>query len=377
MRITFVTALWLPATGGIEVLTGQMMTELHHRGHEVSMVTTRHDVSLPEREIIDGIEIVRIDTLDAIGSRDLPGILGAQRAIWETVRDLRPDVLHAHDGSPALWMYLRAARTARPPLVLTVHSVMSRQFAVTGAALDGLRTMLGEADRITGVSSATIADAVTLVPSIAERTVVVPNGVAPPTRGWRPVADDTEELLCIGRLVPQKDFSRALGALRLLADRRPNVRLTIAGDGEERDMLVETARAFGVDDRVDFLGMVDHSHIPALLDRATVVVLPSRFEGMPLVALEAAWMARPVVASSVPGIEEAIVDGVTGLLVAGDDLALADAIGSLLDDRASARAMGVAARARVEAEFSLATCIDRYEAIYADLAAASAEGRLG
>jgi glycogen(starch) synthase len=377
MRITFVTALWLPATGGIEVLTGQMMTELRRRGHEVSMVTTRHDMSLPEREIIDGIEIVRIDTLDAISIRDLPGILRAQRTIWETVRDLRPDVLHGHDGSPALWMYLRAARTARPPLVLTVHSVMSRQFAVTGAALDGLLTMLGEADCITGVSSATIADAVTLVPSIAGRTVVVPNGVARPARRWRPVADDNEELLCIGRLVPQKDFGRALGALRLLVDRRPNVRLTIAGDGEEREMLVETARAFGVDDRVDFLGMVDHSHIPALIDRATVVVLPSRFEGMPLVALEAAWMARPVVASSVPGIEEAIVDGVTGLLVAGDDLALADAIVSLLDDRASARAMGVAARARVEAEFSLATCIDRYEAIYADLAAASPEGRLG
>ncbi|MBU3702650.1 MAG: glycosyltransferase family 4 protein, partial [Acidimicrobiia bacterium] len=279
MRITFVTALWLPATGGIEVLTGQMMSELHRRGHEVSMVTTRHDMALPEREIIDGVEIVRIDMLDAISTRDLPGILRAQRSTWETVRDLHPDVLHGHDGSPPLWMYLRAARATRPPLVLTVHSVMSRQFAVTGAALDGLLTMLGEADRITGVSSATIADAVALLPSIAGRTVVVPNGIAPPTHGWTPIADDTDELLCIGRLVPQKDFRRALAAVRLLADRRPDVRLTIAGDGEERRALIETARELGVDDRVEFLGMVDNARIPELLDRGAVVVVPSQFEG--------------------------------------------------------------------------------------------------
>jgi len=376
MRITFVTALWLPATGGIEVLTGQMMAELRRRGHEVSMVTMRHDSSLPEREIIDGIEIVRIDTVDAITTRDLPGVLRAQRITWEAVRELRPDVLHGHDGSPALWMYLRAARATRPPLVLTVHSVMSRQFAVTGAALDGLLTMLGDADRITGVSSASIADAVDLVPSIAGRTVVVPNGVAPPLRASTPVADGVDELLCIGRLVPQKDFGRALAALRHLADRRPDVRLTIAGDGEERHSLMETARTLGVDDRVEFLGMVDNTRIPELLDRATVVLLPSRFEGMPLVALEAAWMARPVVATAVPGIEEVIVDGVTGRLVTGDDEALADAIESLLDDRELARSMGAAARARAESEFSLTACIDRYEAIYAELATASQEGRL-
>lgn len=376
MRITFVTALWLPATGGIEVLTGQMMTELRRRGHEVSMVTTRHDSSLPDHEIIDGIEIVRIDTVDAIITRDLPGVLRAQRIMWEAVRELRPDVLHGHDGSPALWMYLRAARTNRPPLVLTVHSVMSRQFAVTGAALDGLLTMLGDADRITGVSSASIADAIDLVPSITGRTVVVPNGVTPPPRASTPVADGVDELLCIGRLVPQKDFGRALAALRHLADRRPGVRLTIAGDGEERHSLMETARALGIDDRVEFLGMVDNSRIPELLDRATVVVLPSWYEGMPLAALEAAWMARPVVATAVPGIEEVIVDGVTGRLVAGDDEALADAIESLLDDRELARSMGAAARARAESEFSLTACIDRYEAIYAELVTASREGRL-
>lgn len=371
MRITFVTAVWLPSVGGMEVLTGQVLAELRERGHQVSMVTTRHSTSLPEHEIVDGIEVVRIDALDAIGRRDFPAILKAQRRTWEIVQGLRPDVLHAHDGPPALWMYLRAARDHRPPLLLTLHSVMSRHFSATGAALDGLRTILRAADRISGVSSAIVDDAIAIEDSIATRAVIVPNGVRPFDRAWTPVSDRVDELLCLGRLAPEKNFGRAIGALRLLAEHRPGVRLTIVGDGDERESLQRTARRLGVDDRVEFVGMVDHSRIPELLDRATLVVMPSAYEGMPLVALEAAWMARPVVAAAVPGLEGVIVDGVTGRIVDGDDEALADAIGQLLDDRNLVRSMGAAARARAESQFSLAACVDRYEAIYAELVSGS------
>lgn len=366
MRITFISALWLPATGGLEIVTDQMLRELRDRGHEVSIVTTSHDRTLPSRERIDGIDVVRTDAHSAIADRDLPAILRLQRQTWEVVGELQPEVLHAHDGSPALWMYLRAARTSRPPLVLTLHSVMSRQFQITGASLGGLRTMLRAADRVTGVSDAVIADATELEPSIATRVSIVPNGVRRPTRTSTPVADVGDELLCIGRLAPQKDFARALRILRRLRERHPHVRLTIAGDGEERASLIRLARELGIDDRVEFLGLVDHARIPELLDLATVVVMPSQFEGMPLVALEAAWMARPVVATAVPGLSGVVVNGVTGFLVDDDD-AMAHAIGTLLADRTRARSMGKAARMHAESEFSLDGCVDRYETIYSDL----------
>lgn len=375
MRITFVTALWLPAMGGLEVFTGEMLAELQRRGHEVSVVTSRDDDVLPRRDVIDGIDVVRTDAHTAIASRDLSAILRVQRDTWEVLRDLRPDVIHAHDGSPALWMYLRAARADRPPLLLTLHSVMTRLFATSGASLAGLRTMLRAADHVTGVTSPVIGDASAIEPSITGRTSVVPNGVMPPTTQWSPLADDGDHLLCVGRLVPSKGFERALIATRLLAAHRPSVRLTIAGDGPERERLERTAAELGVRERVEFLGEVRHDRVATLIDAATVVVMPSRFEGMPLVALEAAWMGRPVVASAAPGFDEVIVDGVTGRLVEGDDEALAAAIEDLLRERSRARTMGAAARVRAESAFSLAACVDRYEALYTELR--TDRGRVG
>jgi glycogen(starch) synthase len=363
VRIAFVTALYLPHTGGLEVLASQMLAELHQRGHDVTVVTSLDDRTHPAHEVIGGVEVVRTDAHDVIARRDLPGILRVQRDTWELLRHLRPDVIHAHDGSPALWMYLRAARAARPPLLLTLHSVMTRQFASTGASLDGLRTMLRAADAVTGVTRPVVDDACALEPAIAGRASVVPNGVAWPPRAWVPQRDD-DHVLCVGRLVASKGFDRALRALHRLADVRPSVRLTIAGDGPERGRLEQLAGELRLRSRVEFLGEVPHDRIPSLVDASTVVLMPSRFEGMPLVALEAAWLGRPVVAAAVPGLDEVIVSGTTGLLVDGDDDALATAVGSLLADRALARSMGAAAQQRAVASFSLETCVDRYEALY-------------
>lgn len=364
MRITFVSALWLPYTGGLEVVTGQMLKELQYRGHDVAVVTSRDDATLPRRETVNGIEVIRSDAHAAIASRDPSWILREQRSTWDSVRELQPDVLHAHDGSPSLWMYLRAARTRRPPLLLSLHIIMTRHFALRGASLAGLRTMLRAADHVTAVSEPVLDDALGFEPTFADRSSVVPNGIDPPTRPWREIEDRSDRLLCIGRLAPEKNLGRALHVVRLLVDRRPSIRLTVAGDGPEREHLTALAHRLGVDDRVDFLGAVPHDRITDLIEDATVVVMPSQFEGMPLVALEAAWAGRPVVAAAVPGLDTTVIDGVTGRLVDGDDEALADAVEEVLADRQWARRMGAAARAHAEAAFSISRCVDEYEAIY-------------
>jgi glycosyltransferase involved in cell wall biosynthesis len=119
---------------------------------------------------------------------------------------------------------------------------------------------------------------------------------------------------------------------------------------------------------VVFAGAVDHEEIPAMLSRHVALVMPSRYEGLALVALEAAWMGRPVIGTRAPGLALAVVDGKTGLLVDADASgALAAAMEELAVDRARARRMGDAARRLAEAEWSLAACVDGYEQIYARL----------
>ena len=93
--------------------------------------------------------------------------------------------------------------------------------------------------------------------------------------------------------------------------------------------------------------------------------MPSRYEGLPLVALEAAWSARAVVAMAGPGLAEAVADGTTGLLVPpGDVPGLARAMAEVLASTARATELGRAARDRMERDWSIAATVDRYEEIY-------------
>jgi glycogen(starch) synthase len=119
---------------------------------------------------------------------------------------------------------------------------------------------------------------------------------------------------------------------------------------------------------VDFVGWVAPHKVPALMNTTTVVVMPSRCEGFGLVALEAALMARPIVATRVGGLPEVVAHNETGLLIERDDSkAMAEAIAALLVDRNMATQMGRAGRLRAQKRFCWIRCVDAYVALYQEL----------
>ena len=139
--------------------------------------------------------------------------------------------------------------------------------------------------------------------------------------------------------------------------------LDIAGDGPLRGELESLAAELGLGQAVRFLGRVEG--VTAEMEQAAAVVVPSLGEGFGMVALEAAERGRPVIASAVGGLPEIVDDGRTGVLVPrADASALAAAIVDLARDPARAAALGRAARERALAEFSLARCGDRTDALY-------------
>jgi glycosyltransferase involved in cell wall biosynthesis len=178
---------------------------------------------------------------------------------------------------------------------------------------------------------------------------------------------DAPLIIFAGRLAEQKRLDDLLKALDILQSVEPDVRTIITGDGPLREHLEEMSRAFHLDERVKFLGHRDD--VPRLMTAADLTVLPSAYEGLPNVILEAMRLRKPVVATAAPGTTEVVVDGETGLLVPiGNPPLLCRAIRDVIRDTTLARRLGEAGRARVEAHFRASTMIARFAELYERLA---------
>jgi colanic acid/amylovoran biosynthesis glycosyltransferase len=174
---------------------------------------------------------------------------------------------------------------------------------------------------------------------------------------FRPRGDhkggEDHEILCIGRLVPEKGHALLLEAIATLRRRGYSVRATLAGGGPTRDALERLAAELGVAEHVAFPGPVGQDEIRDYYASATVFCLPSFAEGVPGVIMEAMAMELPVVTSLITGIPELVEHERTGYLVTpGRSDELADALERLLEDSERRAAMGRAGRVKVMRDFN-------------------------
>jgi glycosyltransferase involved in cell wall biosynthesis len=154
--------------------------------------------------------------------------------------------------------------------------------------------------------------------------------------------------LYVGRLRIRKGVEVLLQAMAAIQERPARPRLLIAGSGEQEDSLRRKVAELGLASQVKFLGRCSAHKVRNLLSGALCLVVPSTYEGMPLVILEAMSEGVPVVASAVSGIPEVVLDGTTGWLVPAEDPErLAAALLAVQADPAGATVRGEAGRRRV------------------------------
>jgi len=295
----------------------------------------------------------------------------------------RPDVVNPHlfrstavAGPIARWHGAR--------VVETYHGREGwRQGIISGRFLpDRLVSRL--VDRVIAVSEAARAFLVDGKGYDARKIVVVPNGrdlsVYRPGVGGQAVRKEfgfdraTPLVGVVGRLEPQKGHTDLLHAWPSVLAEFPDARLLLVGEGSLRATLEHQARERGIAASVVFAGF--RTDVPRVLDAVDVVALPSLYEGMPLTAIEASAMAKPVVATAVDGTPEVIRDGRTGRLVPPREPdALSRALRALLRDPAAAQRMGAAGRDFVLDRFDVKRQVEATARVYREVAGAGA-GRI-
>jgi glycosyltransferase involved in cell wall biosynthesis len=169
----------------------------------------------------------------------------------------------------------------------------------------------------------------------------------------------------VGNLIPVKGHELLLRAVAAVRDRSPNVSCDIIGDGPERSRLEALAGELKISDRVRFLGRQCRSGVAEAMRNCAVFALPSRYEGLGCVYLEAMTAEKPVVACMGQGIEEILQHGVNGLLVGSEDLSgLTEALFMLLSDEQLRRRMGHAGRHTILHGFTMAHQAERLARLY-------------
>lgn len=180
----------------------------------------------------------------------------------------------------------------------------------------------------------------------------------------------------VAALRPEKNHELFLRAAAMVRQRLPRARFLIVGDGPQRQRLESLARELELAQAAQFLGT--RRDVPELLALIDVVLLTSHMEANPISILEAMAAEKPVVATRVGSVAEAVVDGRTGYLVTpGDPRQTADRVVELLGDRERAAAMGRAAREQVIARWSVRRTVEGYQDLIGGLYTAKVARRMG
>jgi glycosyltransferase involved in cell wall biosynthesis len=350
--------------GGAERLLVMLTPELARQGHEVAVAVRSgpYDVQ-PELEA-RGVPVIRLR------ARNKWHLLAGARDIALAMPDA--DIIHAHLYLPAVSTALaRLLRLSKAKTCVTFHNL-----AYAGANHDGFKLKLRKAlarrlfargiDARLAVSKA-VADHYGKALWL-DRIRVLHNPIDLAAIAAVPATprahDATMHILLPGRLVPEKGHRDLLEALRDPRLAGLALTITFAGHGKLQSALQDLSADLPFP--LTFTGNLDHRAFLAVMASADIVVVPSRFEGFGLTALEAMGLSKPVIASTAGGLPEVLGDA--GRLVEiGDVTAIASAILELAGDLGLRDTIGRAARARAEAEFSLpaiaARLIKTYESL--------------
>jgi glycosyltransferase involved in cell wall biosynthesis len=372
-RLRVLTLLDTLRPGGAERLAVTVAARLDPDRFDPIVCASRRDPWSPLREILDsaGVPVITLE-------RTHRGAVWSWRALANTLRNRRIDVLHAHMFGSNIWGTALGRLTAVPVVVAHEHS-WSFEPDMLRYTLDREVIARG-ADVLLAVSRADRTRMIELEGIPGSKVRVMPNRIMPlPSRSLDLRAElglhaDAPVIGTLTVLRPEKALDVLLEAAALLIPQFPELVVLIAGAGPEEARLRSIIRMRGLESAVRLLGF--RPNVADVLAAIDVAVFSSDREGSPLAVLESMAAAKPIVATRVGGIPALADDGEHALLAPPRDArALADAVGRLLADGSLRERLGRNARERQRREFDIQSTVTALEDLYEALFAASRRGR--
>ncbi len=380
-----VISQFFPIIGGAEKLAQLLAKKLVEKGEDVTVVTGWWNLKRPQKEIINGIQVIRnFSSLGLYGMKSnkviryLGGITyTASLGGYLLMQGRKYDVIHVHQALyPSFVSVFIGKHLNKPVLVTSTSSGVTSDINVMRKFPFGyfqLKYLLKNMDCLVPVSKATGRD-FSEIGFPESKAFYIPNGVDIPSHE-RPARDSVTRVLSTARLSQEKGIDVLLKAWPGILHRYPDLKLMIIGDGPNRCELHELTQSLRIEESVSFEGMVNN--VGSFLDQADLFILPSRSEGMSNALLEAMSYGLPCVATSVGGngellgLEDQSIPsgefsvGRNGLLVNSEDIdGLAKAILCLIQDQNLRREMGQKSRLFVQENHSIDLIADTYITLY-------------
>ena len=378
MKILLCPSAYAPHKGGVEELTFRLASEYQRQGHQVLVVTSRWPLNLPNQEVLQNIEVRRIDYV--MPRRQLKGLVRflflfplRLWALGRIIQKFQPSVVHIQCVSVQgfyLWLLkkllgFRLVVTLQGEQRMDDHQIYQRSWLMRFM----LARLLNSADYVTACSHAALTDGVEDLWQAGPNSQVIPNGISlsefeKSESGFVNVPD-RPYIFATGRHVHNKGFDILIEAFSKLASEQPSIGLVIGGDGAVHKALQSQIERLGLTKRVRLPGYLDRSQTIAYFKHCLFFILPSRYEPFGIVNLEAMAAGKAIIAFNTGGITDIIEEGKNGLLVPSEDsVAMSKAISFLLDAPEQAEMMGQNGYSRIAQNFNWPVLAAQYLEIY-------------
>jgi len=303
MKILFVTPGYYPHVGGVETHVQSIAERLVKRGYDVEVYATDPKGILPVIEVINGIKVRRFRSFAPNNAYYLPNI-----EMLKALKSTDADIVHAHNIQAFPLLYSCLAK-GKYRLVLTthMHTGASSKFRnmILPFYLRLIRKYINRADIIVSVSNYERDIIVSRLKVDPSRVIVIPNGINDDVLVVRHI-DDGLNLLSVGRLEKFKNFDKVIEALHILHNRYglKDARLTIVGNGQDKDRLVRLTNRLNINDKVVFKNNLSREELLQEYARAKLFILVSEYESFGIAAVEAIAMGIPTVVNNASALVE-------------------------------------------------------------------------